>query len=54
LYRRSRILVAPGTGLGESGQGYLRFSLTAGPENYRKAAARLKRKMKLFQTEDDE
>ncbi len=54
LYRRSRILVAPGTGFGESGQGYLRFSLTAGPESYRKAAARLKRKMRLFQTKDDE
>ena len=54
LYRRSRILAAPGTAFGESGQGFLRFSLTCGPEVYRDAAARIKRKMTLFQTKGDE
>jgi LL-diaminopimelate aminotransferase len=54
LYRRSRIVAAPGTGFGESGQGFLRFSLTAGAEAYAEAAARIKRKMALFETKDDE
>ena len=54
LYRRSRILAAPGTAFGEGGQGFLRFSLTCGPEMYRDAAARIKRKMTLFQAKDDE
>jgi aspartate/methionine/tyrosine aminotransferase len=54
LYRRSRILVAPGTGFGESGQGFLRFSLTAGVEAYARAASRITRKMTLIRTKDDE
>ncbi|MCK4606284.1 MAG: aminotransferase class I/II-fold pyridoxal phosphate-dependent enzyme [candidate division Zixibacteria bacterium] len=44
LYRRGRILVMPGTAFGESGEGYLRFSLTAPPESYRDACDRLKRR----------
>ncbi len=44
LYRRYRILVAPGTSFGDSGQEYLRLSLTAEPELYTAAAERLKRK----------
>ncbi len=53
LYRRSRILVAPGTGFGESAQGFLRFSLTAGAEAFAQAASRIKRKMTLFQARTD-
>lgn len=48
LYRRSRILVAPGTGFGESGEGYLRFSLTASADSYQSAVGRVRRKLKLL------
>ena len=53
LYRLRRILVAPGTGFGEGGQGFLRLSLTAGAEAYRVAAARIKGKMSLFRAKAD-
>lgn len=48
LYRRGRVLVAPGSAFGVSGEGYLRFSLTAKPTDYQKAAGRLKTRMKLL------
>ena len=48
LYRRSRVLVVPGTSFGENGQGFLRFSLTAGPEAFTEAAGRIKRRIKLL------
>jgi aspartate/methionine/tyrosine aminotransferase len=48
LYRRSRVLVVPGTSFGENGQGFLRFSLTAGPEVFTEAAGRVKRRIKLL------
>ena len=47
LFHRSRILVAPGTGFGDSGEGYLRFSLTQPPENFVKAKSRIKARMSL-------
>lgn len=53
LYRRSRIIVAPGTGFGDSGEGFLRFSLTAKTETYAAALARLKKKIKLVSLESD-
>jgi LL-diaminopimelate aminotransferase len=52
LYRRYRILTAPGTAFGESGQGYLRLSLTAAPESYTEAAGRLKRRIKILKKKD--
>jgi aspartate/methionine/tyrosine aminotransferase len=48
LYRRSRVLVVPGTSFGENGQGFLRFSLTAKPEAFVEAAGRIKRRLKLL------
>ncbi len=48
LYRRSRVLVAPGTAFGENGEGFLRFSLTATPEDYAAACERVKRKLNLL------
>lgn len=43
LYRRYRILSAPGISFGENGEGYLRFSLTAKAEAYREAVERIKK-----------
>lgn len=54
LYRRSRVLVAPGTSFGENGQGFLRFSLTAEPEAYAEATARIKRRMTILKEKDEE
>jgi LL-diaminopimelate aminotransferase len=42
LLKRYRILVAPGTGFGEAGQGYVRLSLTAPKERFAGAAERVK------------
>ncbi len=41
LLRRRKILTLPGTAFGESGEGYLRLSLTASAEDYRAARERL-------------
>lgn len=54
LYRRGRVLVAPGSAFGVSGEGYLRFSLTAKPTDYQKAAGRLKTRMKLLSGETND
>jgi aspartate/methionine/tyrosine aminotransferase len=55
LHRRYRILAAPGTGFGECGQGYLRFSLGGGAEQFRQAADRVKKKVRLLhRVEEDE
>lgn len=54
LYRRSRVLVAPGTSFGENGQGFLRFSLTAEPHAYTEATARIKRRMSLLKEQEDQ
>ncbi len=47
LLRRKRILTLPGTAFGETGDGYLRLSLTATPETYNKATERLSRKFTI-------
>jgi len=54
LFRRHRILTAPGTAFGENGEGFLRWSLTASPESYQTAAKRIKRKGLLGRTETTE
>ncbi len=54
LYRRSRIMTTPGTAFGESGEGFLRFSLTASPEDYQEARSRVKSRRNILKTEDDE
>lgn len=46
LYRRSRILAVPGTAFGDTGEGFLRFSLTVPPASYSAAVQRLRRKRK--------
>jgi len=48
MYRRGRILVVTGIAFGESGEGYLRFSLAAPAESYATALERVKRKPRLF------
>ncbi len=48
LFRRGRILALPGTAFGESGEGFLRFSLTAPPEQYARACERVKKRPRLF------
>jgi len=47
LLRRKRLLVLPGIAFGETGEGYLRLSLTASAEDYAEAAERLARKLKV-------
>lgn len=44
LFRRYRILTVPGTDFGDSGEGYLRLSLTAGEKAYEEALARVKKR----------
>jgi aspartate/methionine/tyrosine aminotransferase len=48
LFRRGRILAVPGVAFGESGEGYLRFSLTQSAESFRKAAERVRKRPRLF------
>jgi LL-diaminopimelate aminotransferase len=48
LYRRARVLTVPGTVFGENGQGFLRFSLTATPQNYEDACIRIKKRITLL------
>ncbi len=52
LFKRYRILVAPGSAFGENGESYLRFSLTAGAEDYKTAAGRIKRRALIPPRED--
>ncbi len=47
LYRRTRVISLPGTIFGENGQGFLRFSLTCGPEAYDEAVTRVKKRVSL-------
>ncbi|MEW6413281.1 MAG: aminotransferase class I/II-fold pyridoxal phosphate-dependent enzyme [Candidatus Zixiibacteriota bacterium] len=54
LYRRSRILVAPGTAFGENGDGFIRLSLTTPPEDYQTARERIKRKLNLLKVSEDD
>ncbi len=53
LLRRFRIAVAPGLAFGENGEGYMRFSLLAGPEAYAEACRRV-RKSRLVRTPREE
>ena len=48
LYHGAKIVALPGSEFGESGEGYLRFSLTAAPETYVKAIQRIKKRRRLF------
>jgi LL-diaminopimelate aminotransferase len=44
LLRRRRILALPGTAFGTTGEGFIRLSLTAGPEEYKEALSRLSKR----------
>ena len=53
LYHGGKIAALPGSEFGESGEGYLRFSLTAPPETYVKAIQRIKKRQRLFKLIED-
>lgn len=53
LYRKYRIISAPGSAFGDAGEGYLRFSLTTDPINYSDAYERIKKKKRLLKTEKE-
>lgn len=53
LYRRNRVLLCPGTDFGESGQGYVRISLTANPRSFEEAVGRLRRKRRLLKKKSE-
>lgn len=53
LYRRTRVISLPGTIFGENGQGFLRFSLTCGPEAYDEAVTRVKKRVSLVRGLDE-
>ena len=42
LMEKSGIVATPGVGFGDAGEGFIRFSLTAGDDRLREAANRLK------------
>ncbi len=48
MFRSGRIMAIPGVAFGESGEGFLRFSLTAAPDTYTKALERVRKKPRLF------
>lgn len=54
LYRRSRVLIVPGTSFGENGQGFVRLSLTTGPKPYTEALGRVKRRSPFMRRESAE
>jgi LL-diaminopimelate aminotransferase len=47
ILRRRRVLTLPGIALGETGEGFLRLSLTASPQDYAEAIVRFSRKLQL-------
>ena len=49
LFRRTGVLVTPGSGFGEQGGGYVRISLTASPERLREAVRRIEGQKVLWQ-----
>lgn len=53
LFKRSRLVVAPGTGFGDNGEGYLRFSLTQPADNYTRARSRIKSRISLKGANDE-
>jgi LL-diaminopimelate aminotransferase len=48
LFRRSRVLVTPGSAFGENGEGYIRFSLTADSNTIESARQRIAKKLTLL------
>ncbi len=54
LFRRSRILVAPGTAFGEAGGGFVRLSATAPAESFTEAANRVRQKLQLLRLVADQ
>ena len=54
LYRRTRVLVAPGKGFGDAGDGYLRFSLLVDPANYGAAFERIQKKLRFLKFSEAE
>ena len=54
LYRRGRVLVAPGKGFGDAGDGFLRFSLTVDPANYAQAHDRIQKKLRFLKFSEAE
>ena len=48
LYRQSRIMAVPGNEFGDSGEGYLRFSLTEPNQSYVEAVQRIGKKKRFF------
>jgi len=53
LLKKYRILTAPGSAFGETGEGYLRFCLLAGAEVFSQAATRVK-KRRLLKPRDEQ
>lgn len=53
LYHAGKIVALPGTEFGESGEGFLRFSLTALPENFVTARQRVAKKRILFKLTEE-
>lgn len=51
LFRRYRILSAPGIAFGDNGEGYIRFSLTASAAEYLEATNRIKKRRVLLKKE---
>ena len=54
LLRRFKISVAPGLGFGENGEGFVRFSLLAGPEAFREATKRIRRSRLVRKREEEQ
>lgn len=54
VYRRCRVLLAPGKGFGDSGEGFLRLSLTAGPDAIASAFTRIKKRVSLLRRGEEE
>ena len=52
LLRRHRLLVAPGLGFGENGEGHLRFSTLTGPGSFVEATQRIKKSRTLRRREE--
>jgi aspartate/methionine/tyrosine aminotransferase len=53
LLRRFKIAVTPGLGFGENGEGFVRFSMLAGPEAFREATRRIRRSRLVRKREDE-
>jgi LL-diaminopimelate aminotransferase len=49
LFRRTGVLMTPGSGFGERGEGYVRISLTISRERLQEAVRRIGRQKALWQ-----